>query len=158
MNQPPIAILAIAFCGAVLGFLFFNFPPAKIFMGTSGSMFLGFTLGALAIFSGAKIATAILIMGFPILDGLWVIAQRIKSGESPFKGDNRHLHYKLLSLGFSQRQIVLLIYFLCASFGIAALFLQSIGKLIALIFLCILMGLVAFIVSWLLGRKKESIS
>jgi len=155
VDQPPIAILAIAFVGAVLGFLVFNFPPAKIFMGTSGSMFLGFTLGTLAIFSGAKIATAVLVMGFPILDGFWVIVQRLKSGVSPFKGDKRHLHYKLISLGFSQRQIILLIYFLCGSFGTAALFLQSIGKLIALLFLVASMILVAFVVSWFLGRKKE---
>jgi len=158
VNQPPLAILAIALVGSSLGFLFFNFPPAKIFMGTSGSMFLGFTLGVLAIFSGAKIATALLVLGFPILDGFWVIGQRIKNKNSPFQGDQRHLHYKLLSLKFSPRQIILLIYSLCALFGFVALFIQGIGKLIALIILGFLMLFIGLILTWLLAKKQSNSS
>ena len=154
VNQPPLAILSIALTGVVLGFLIFNFPPAKIFMGSSGSMFLGFTVGVLAIFSGAKVATVLLVMGFPILDGLWVIFQRIKNKNSPFKGDRLHLHYKLLSLGFSQRQIILFIYSLCALFGLIALSVQGFNKLIALIALAAAMILVAFIVTLMLNKKN----
>ncbi len=154
VNQPPLAILSITLAGAVLGFLIFNFPPAKIFMGSSGSMFLGFTVGVLAIFSGAKVATILLVMGFPILDGLWVISQRIKNKKSPFKKDRRHLHYKLLSLGFSQRTIILFIYSLCALFGFIALFVQGFNKLIALIALTATMILIAFIVTLMLNKKK----
>jgi UDP-GlcNAc:undecaprenyl-phosphate GlcNAc-1-phosphate transferase len=154
VNQPPLAILSITLAGAVLGFLIFNFPPAKIFMGSSGSMFLGFTVGVLAIFSGAKVATILLVMGFPILDGLWVISQRIKNKKSPFKKDRRHLHYKLLSLGFSQRTIILFIYSLCALFGFIALFVQGFNKLIALIVLTAAMILIAFIVTLMLNKKK----
>jgi len=155
VNQPPLAILSIALVGVALGFLIFNFPPAKIFMGSSGSMFLGFTVGVLAIFSGAKVATVLLVMGFPILDGLWVISQRIKNKNSPFKGDRRHLHYKLLSLGFSQRQIILFIYSLCALFGLIALSVQGFNKLIALIALAAAMILIAFIVTLMLNKKKN---
>ncbi|MCK4525389.1 MAG: undecaprenyl/decaprenyl-phosphate alpha-N-acetylglucosaminyl 1-phosphate transferase, partial [Candidatus Andersenbacteria bacterium] len=131
-------IISIAVAGAILGFLFFNFHPAKIFMGTSGSMFLGFILAVLAIFSGGKIATALLIMGFPILDAVWVIVQRIKAGKSPFRGDDCHLHYKLLKNGWSQRKVVLFIYLICLSFGVSAIVFQSLGKILALIILFIL--------------------
>ena len=154
VNQPPLAILSIALVGVTLGFLIFNFPPAKIFMGSSGSMFLGFIVGVLAIFSGAKVATVLLVMGFPILDGLWVVFQRIKNKNSPFKGDHRHLHYKLLSLGFSQKQIILFIYSLCALFGFIALFTQGFNKLIALIVLAATMILIAFIVTLMLNKKN----
>ena len=123
-------------------------------MGSSGSMFMGFTVGVLAIFSGAKVATVFLVMGFPILDGLWVIFQRIKNKKSPFKGDRRHLHYKLLSLGFSQRQIILFIYSLCALFGFAALLVQGFNKLIALVALAAAMILIAFVVTLMLNKKS----
>ena len=135
VNQPPLGIISIALAGAILGFLFFNFYPAKIFMGTSGSMFLGFILAVLAIFSGGKIATALLIMGFPILDAVCVMAQRIKAGESIFKGDTRHLHYKLLEQGWSQRKVVLFIYLVCLSFGVSAVIFQGLGKFLALVVL-----------------------
>ena len=147
VNQPPLGIICIAVAGAILGFLFFNFNPAKIFMGTSGSMFLGFILAVLAIFSGGKIATALLIMGFPILDAIWVITQRIKAGESPFKGDTRHLHYRLLEQGWSQRKVVLFIYLICLSFGVSAILFQSLGKFLALAFLFIFFYLVLIRVS-----------
>jgi UDP-GlcNAc:undecaprenyl-phosphate GlcNAc-1-phosphate transferase len=142
VNQPSLGIISIAVAGAVLGFLFFNFNPAKIFMGTSGSMFLGFMLAVLAIFSGGKIATVLLIMGFPILDAAWVITQRIKSGKSIFKGDARHLHYKLLQQGWSQKKVVLFIYLICLSFGVSAILFQSLGKFLALAILFVLFYLV----------------
>lgn len=143
VNQPPLAILAAALAGAMLGFLFYNLHPAKIFLGTSGSMFVGFILGSLAIFSGGKIATALLIMGLPILDALWVIWQRFKSGSSIFQADKRHLHHKLLEAGFSQNQIVGLFAFTSGVFAISALFLQSRGKLVALSLLLIVVILLA---------------
>ncbi len=142
VNQSPLGIISIILAGAILGFLIFNFYPAKIFMGTSGSMFLGFILAVLAIFSGGKIATALLVMGFPILDAVWVIAQRIKSGKSPFKGDARHLHYKLLEKGWPQKKVVLFIYSICIIFGVSAILFQNINKLFALAILFISFHLV----------------
>ncbi len=144
VNQPPLGIISIALVGAILGFLFFNFYPAKIFMGTSGSMFLGFMLAVIAIFSGGKIATALLIMGFPILDAVWVIARRIKNKKSPFQGDKLHLHYQLLELGWSQKKVVLFIYSICLMFGISALAFQTAGKVLALTVLFILMVVIVF--------------
>jgi len=153
VNQPPLGIISIALTGAVLGFLFFNFHPAKIFMGTSGSMFLGFTLAVIAIFSGGKIATALLVMGFPILDAVWVTARRIKNKKSPFQGDKSHFHYRLLELGWSQKKAVLFVYLICLMFGISALVFQSVGKVLALVVLFILMVMVVFGVE--LRRKKN---
>lgn len=153
VNQPPLGIISIALTGAVLGFLFFNFHPAKIFMGTSGSMFLGFTLAVIAIFSGGKIAAALLVMGFPILDAVWVTARRIKNKKSPFQGDKSHFHYRLLELGWSQKKAVLFVYLICLMFGISALVFQSVGKVLALVVLFILMVMVVFEVE-LRGKKN----
>ncbi len=96
LNQPITATIAIIFVGAVFGFLIYNFYPAKIFLGESGSTFLGFMLGVLSIILGGKIATALLVMGIPILDVAWAIIRRIWYGQSPFRGDKSHLHHRLL--------------------------------------------------------------
>ncbi len=139
VNQPQTALLAITFAGSLLGFLILNFYPAKIFLGEGGSTFAGFMLAVLAVVSGGKIATALLVMGIPLLDMFWVIGQRIVSGQSPFSGDRKHLHYKLTEIGFSEPQAVLFLYALTGIFGVSALFLQSRGKLIALIILIVVM-------------------
>ncbi len=135
ISQSITASLAIIFTGATLGFLFYNFNPASIFLGESGSTLLGFMLAVFSVLLGGKIATAILVMGIPILDVAWVIARRIWYGTSPFKADRKHLHFRLLDIGFSQRQTVLILYFIAAAFGAVTLFLQSLGKLIALLIL-----------------------
>lgn len=138
--QPEVAFLAIIYVGAALGFLIFNFHPAKIFLGEGGSLLTGFILGILAIIAGSKVITAVLIMGIPILDVLWVILRRIFfEKKSPFVADRKHLHFRLLDIGFSQRQAVMFLYSLAFIFGLATLFLQSMGKLIALIVLLVLM-------------------
>jgi UDP-GlcNAc:undecaprenyl-phosphate/decaprenyl-phosphate GlcNAc-1-phosphate transferase len=144
VNQPPLGIISIILAGAILGFLFFNFHPAKIYMGTSGSMFLGFILATLAIFSGGKIATALLVMGFPILDLFWVIAQRIKSGKSPFKGDALHLHYRLLEKGWPQKKVAMFIYSFIIIFAFSAVVFHSLNKLIILAILFIFFHFVLF--------------
>ncbi len=121
LDQLSIAALALALAGASLGFLRFNFHPASIFMGSVGTYPLGFALAVLSFIGGAKLATALLVVGVPILDVAWVIVQRVRSGASPLSGDRRHLHHRLLDLGWSQRRIVLLVYGLCALFGTLAL-------------------------------------
>lgn len=147
--QPETAILAIILAGACLGFLIFNFHPAKIYLGEGGSLFTGFMLGALAIISGGKIATALLIMGIPILDLAWVILRRFfKDKKSPFhEADKKHLHFRLLDIGFSHRQAVLFLYFLTALFGTSSLFLKGPQKLWALgALLLVMISLGAFVV------------
>jgi len=155
--QPETALLCIILAGVALGFLIFNFHPAKIFLGEGGSTFLGFTLGTLAIISGGKIATALLCMGIPILDVIWVVSRRLITKKSPFLGDKKHLHFRLLDIGFSHRQTVLFLWFMSACFGITALFLKSRGKLIALGVLAFIMIVLALILVWLYRRKYKRV-
>lgn len=154
INQPITASIAIIFSGAIAGFLFYNFHPAIIFLGESGSTFLGFMLGVLAIILGGKIATALLVMGIPILDVAWAIVRRIWYKQSPFKADKSHLHHRLLDIGLSQRQAVLVLYGLSALFGFTAVFMQTMGKLIALILLfCVMLALAVATV--MIYKKKH---
>lgn len=130
--QPQTALLAVTFAGSLLGFLILNFHPAKIFLGEGGSTFAGFVLAILAIVSGGKIATAVLVLGIPLMDAFWVLLQRLSNRQNPFKGDRKHLHFRLLDIGFSEPQAVLFLYALSGIFGVTALFLQSLGKLVLL--------------------------
>ncbi len=144
VNQSEIAIMSIILGSICLGFWIFDFYPARILMGDTGSMFIGFTLGTIAIFSGGKVATAFLIMGFPILDTAWVIIRRIVNKKSPFKGDLMHFHHRLLYVGFTDRKALIFIYSICAFFGITALFLDTFGKFIAISVMTILMIIVGY--------------
>lgn len=147
VNQTDTALLSALLAGSFLGFLPWNFFPAKIFLGEGGSTFAGFMLGVLSVISGGKIATALLIMGIPILDVAWVILRRLSTHFSPFQADRKHLHFRLLDLGLSQRQAVLFLYFISAAFGVSGLFLQSAGKLLALfIMLATMLVLGSFLV------------
>ncbi len=144
------SILCLILAGSALGFLFWNFYPAKIFLGESGSLFLGFSLAILSIISGAKIATALLIMGIPILDVAWVIFRRIvKEKKSAFVGDSKHLHFRLLDAGLNHRQAVLFLYLLTLLFGASSLFQQTMGKLISLL---ILAAVMLFLAWWVVAR------
>jgi UDP-GlcNAc:undecaprenyl-phosphate GlcNAc-1-phosphate transferase len=140
IDQADVAILAIVMAGMTLAFWFFDFWPPKMLMGDTGAMFLGFLLAILSIFAGGKIATAFLIMGFPLLDFVWVIARRILQGKSPFKGDLYHFHHRLLRAGLTERQVVVTIYLISALFGGIALFLDSKEKLVAIGVMVVLMG------------------
>lgn len=132
VNQPPMGILAAALGGAILGFLPFNFPPSRIMAGTSGAVFLGFILAILSIFSGAKVATALMVMTLPIIDLLWVIFCRIRSRRSIFSPDESHLHHRLLQLGWSQRKISLAFTLFTLSSAAVAFQVGPLGKLVAL--------------------------
>ncbi|MBI3495494.1 undecaprenyl/decaprenyl-phosphate alpha-N-acetylglucosaminyl 1-phosphate transferase [Candidatus Berkelbacteria bacterium] len=156
VNQPATALAAAILTGASLGFLPFNFHPAKVFLGDSGSQFLGYMIGIFAIISGGKLATASLVMGIPILDALWVIARRIISGGSPFTADRRHLHHRFLDIGLTQRQTVVIYYVISALFGMIALVTKTYGKVIAGMWLIGLMGLVAVTLvtrQWRINQK-----
>lgn len=119
--QFTISLLVAALGAAVLGFLPFNWHPAKILMGDTGAMFLGFTLAVVAIIGGAKIATALLALWVPIVDVAWVIIYRLLHGKSPLRADRGHLHHRLLDMGWSQQQIVLLFAGLSSVLGAASL-------------------------------------
>lgn len=126
------AQLCFITAGAALGFLPFNFHKAKIFPGY-GATVLGFLLGTASILSGAKVATAILVMGIPMVDGIFTILRRVLSGKSPFLGDRRHFHHLLLDLGLGQRSIAISYWIFSAVLGLIALSLSSQAKFFALL-------------------------
>jgi UDP-N-acetylmuramyl pentapeptide phosphotransferase/UDP-N-acetylglucosamine-1-phosphate transferase len=151
LNPPQltIAMLPLALAGACAGFLRFNFFPARIFMGDVGALTIGYILGASAIIGGAKLATALLVMGVPLIDMAWLILARLRRGRSAAQAGRDHLHHRLLDLGFSQRQVVLGYYTLAAVFGgIALLDLSPLLKLLALLVLgIVVLGAIWFAAS-----------
>lgn len=148
--QPNVSLVSVIFLGACLGFLVFNFYPAKIFLGESGSMFIGFMLGVLAIIGGGKLATALLVMAIPVLDLVRVMYVRLRRKQPLFAGDREHLHFRLVDSGINQKQVVILLYVLSFVFGLTTLFLQSLQKVYVLLLLVIIMVILSHIV----GRKK----
>jgi len=147
--QPQVAYLAIILLAVSISFLIFNFHPAKIFLGTSGEMFLGLMLGVLAIISGSKIAMLLLILGVPILDLIWVVSRRVlKEKHSPMIADRKHLHFRLLDFGFSHRGAVIFLWVISLIFGlIGLLFPETKIKILALGILILAMIVLAMIVA-----------
>lgn len=149
VDQSALIAISGVLAVSTLVFLFFDFPAPKILMGDTGSMFLGFMLGILSILAGGKLATALLIMGFPVLDAFWVILRRILKGQSPFKGDYSHFHHRLLNVGFSEKKALLFNYFFCGLFTAIALLLDSAYKkflaFLAVFAVMTLLGVVLFI-------------
>lgn len=127
-NQLAIAKLSFIGAGASAAFLIFNWHPAKIFPGFSGSNLLGLLIATLAILSGAKLATALLVLLVPATDFVYTFFRRILQGRSPVWGDRGHLHHRLLDLGLSHQQIALFYMLGSAILGAVALTLDSKGK------------------------------
>lgn len=144
--QPETALLALMIGGASAGFFLWNFYPAKIFLGQGGSVLCGFLLGVLAIISGGKVATMLLIMGIPILDVLWVMGRRaIFEKRKITDPDRKHLHFRLLEAGLSQRQAVFFLFIVTMLFGLAGILFQRQEKFFALISLFVFMLILASI-------------
>ncbi len=153
VNQPPVALLAVIGAGCAVGFLVFNIHPARILAGTSGSMFIGFLITALAIIAGTKIATALLVLSLPIADALWVIAERFRSGGSIFRPDQRHLHYRLRNLGWSEHQIAGFFFALTTLVGLVALYTEALGKFIAFFLVFGIIFSFLFLVAHAMNKK-----
>ncbi|MBI2453578.1 undecaprenyl/decaprenyl-phosphate alpha-N-acetylglucosaminyl 1-phosphate transferase [Candidatus Peregrinibacteria bacterium] len=142
VDQSAVIAISSIIAASTFVFLFFDFSPPKLLMGDTGSMFLCLMLGALSILAGGKLATAILIMGFPVLDAIWVIFRRVLKGGSPFKGDSSHFHHRLLHLGLTERKALLVNYLLCVLCAAIALLLPSTAaKFLA--FIAVFIGMVA---------------
>jgi UDP-GlcNAc:undecaprenyl-phosphate GlcNAc-1-phosphate transferase len=152
LNQQSIAILAAIFTGATFGFLPHNWNPAKIFMGDTGSQFLGLGLAVLSIIGGAKIALALMVLGIPILDVAIVAINRIRRGQHPLHYDKTHLHHRFLATGLSVKQICYVMYGLTIFFGILALGLPLIYKPVGIILVGLTMtGLIV----WMDYRQRK---
>jgi len=157
-GQAELALFPAALAGACLGFLPWNVPRARVFLGSSGTTFLGFTLAGLALVAPAKVATALLVMSVPIVDVAWQILYRARRGQAPWIGDRGHLHHRLYDRGWSPARVVALYAGLSAALGGGAVVLpQAMGhrgqiKLAALA----LVALAAFAGLWLLTQHDES--
>lgn len=156
-GQYSVSLLPLALLGSTLGFLPHNFHPARVFMGSSGSFFLGYAVATLGIVAGARMATVLLVLAVPILDVGWLILVRLRQRRAIGQGDRRHLHFRLVDLGLSQRQVVLLYCLLSASFGVLALVVSSrLFKFGALLVLGLVTLAVLAIVTWLSEREQSS--
>ena len=133
MNQYLPAMILVAMSGAALGFLQYNFNPAKIFMGDTGSMLLGYTMAVVAVLGLVKTAATvalivpIIALGVPIMDTLFAIIRRKMSGVPVFQPDKGHLHHRLLALGMTQKQAVLSMYMVSVLLGFVAVFVANVG-------------------------------
>ncbi len=145
------ALMSLTLAGAILGFLRFNFNPATIFLGDSGSLFIGFMLSALALAGAQKaptfvaVAIPVVSFGLPILETALSIVRRLISGRPVFTADREHIHHKLLAMGFSHRQVVIVLYAVSAVFAMLSLFLlwptgSTLGLVLAVVGTGIWMG------------------
>ncbi|HZJ84760.1 MAG TPA: MraY family glycosyltransferase, partial [Syntrophomonadaceae bacterium] len=144
-GQLEVALIAFLLVAAILGFLPYNFHPARTFMGDSGSNFLGFILGCLAIMGTAKsvalisLFIPIVILGIPIFDTFFAIIRRINNKVPIFKPDKDHLHHRLLALGMGHTQCVLTIYAISSVFALVAIFLSMTTNPKAMLILALLL-------------------
>lgn len=154
LNESPLiaVVLITALAGSIVGFLPYNFNPAKTFIGDVGSNFMGFALAVISILGVAKTYTAIVIvapimvLALPIFDTLWAIVRRIvktKSIKGVFKADKGHLHHRLMARGYTQRQAVLILYGITATFGMMAIILLDSGIWKAISFALLVVAIAA---------------
>ncbi|GAC1644245.1 MAG: MraY family glycosyltransferase [Herpetosiphon sp.] len=145
LHQYTLVILPVILVAMCAGFLPANFHPARIFMGDGGAMLLGYILAITAIIGGAKLASALLVMGIPILDVAWLITSRLWSGRGAMHSDRLHLHHRLYDLGLSQRQVVSFYYAVSAVFGAVALLIPARLRLLKLGALAVLVLVVILV-------------
>jgi UDP-GlcNAc:undecaprenyl-phosphate GlcNAc-1-phosphate transferase len=160
-GHPLMMLFSSALAGAIVGFLIYNFNPASIFMGDTGSMFLGFVLASTAIQTNQKASTAVAVMipaialGLPIMDTLLAIGRRAVRGRPLFSADKEHIHHRLLARGLSHRQAVLVLYGFCVVLGGAALVLTYANSMQSTLLLLVL-AVVAFVFLRSLGYMRFS--
>ena len=144
VSEPETAVLTAALAGGCIGFLPYNLNPAKIFMGDTGSTFLGFILAVVSIqglfkfYAIISFAVPFLMLGLPIFDTAFAIIRRLAKGQSPMTPDRGHIHHRLIDMGFSQKQAVAMLYVISAILGLSAVVLTTIGVVKAMFFLAAL--------------------
>lgn len=160
-NRIEIAVLTLIMAGASLGFLPYNFNPAKIFMGDTGALFLGFMLSAISIEGTIKGAIAItviapiLALGIPIFDTSFAIFRRIKNGTPPWEADRGHLHHRILDMGIGYKKTVILLYFIHILFGLSVIFLINKDIIKTMISFLLALLLIAFPIRKSMKNKKR---
>jgi UDP-GlcNAc:undecaprenyl-phosphate/decaprenyl-phosphate GlcNAc-1-phosphate transferase len=152
--QPFVAVLCALLAGSLLGFLPYNFHPARVFIGTAGVFAVGYALAVLSILGTAKVAVALLVLGVPIIDTFWIIVRRVASRRSPFSADRGHFHHRLLDLGLSHRQVVLLIYAICVVLAVLSVVLSGRGQISAFMIIVVASGVVLYLIT---RRAREAL-
>ncbi len=147
--------LAFGLAGAYFGFLWFNFYPQKIMPGWGGGSLAGYFLSILAILSGTKLATALIVLGIPLVDVSYAIIRRLKEGHSPVWGDDKHLHHYLLKLGWSKRKIAITYWLLTGVLGVIALNLKSEAKFYAIMLVSISVGGILLWMNYWLSPNRQ---
>lgn len=163
LEAPQVAVVAAALAGACIGFLPYNFNPAKLFMGDTGSMFIGFTLACLStmgLFKAYAIVAffvPMLIFLLPIFDLVFAAVRRILTGQSPTQGDKKHLHHKLIAIGFSQKQAVAILYGVAALLGLCSVLItaDSVIKALIVIGAAFIIVLLAALIFYRREKKAE---
>lgn len=157
------ALILAALVGGCVGFIPYNFNPASIFMGDTGSTFLGFMLASVSIFGLFKtyaiisFAVPFLVLGLPIFDICFAVIRRVAKGQSPMHADRGHVHHRLIDMGFSQKQAVAIAYLISALLGLSAVVLTDSGEMQALIFIAaiVVVGAIGFRLIFSHHHKKE---
>lgn len=158
-GEYSVAVVGTALMGACFGFLPFNFNPANMFMGDTGSTFLGFILATLSIqgvfksYAIISFAVPLLILGLPLFDAMFAMIRRMLKGQSPMTADRGHLHHRLIDMGFSQKQTVFILYAISGILGITAVLLAERGAVMALTILVLV--LVFIVLETTMGRTTR---
>ena len=153
--QPLVAVLCALLAGSLLGFLPYNFHPARVFIGTAGVFAVGYALAVLSVLGTAKVAVALLVLGVPVIDTFWIIIRRVAQGRSPFSADRGHFHHRLLDLGLTHRQAVLMIYGICGVLAVLSLALSGRGQMSAFLVIVLAGGLALYLMTRRAGRSLE---
>ena len=162
-NAKISALILAAILGGCIGFIPYNFNPASIFMGDTGSTFLGFMLASVSVFGLFKTYTMIsfavpfLVLGLPLFDICFAVIRRLLKGQSPMHADRGHVHHRLIDMGFSQRQAVMISYLITVILGICAVVLTDKGEIQALIFFAalVLVGTVGLQLFFIKSHHKR---
>lgn len=163
VSELRVAMIMIAIIGACIGFLPYNINPAKIFVGDTGATFLGFILATMSIqgmfktYAILSFAAPLLILGLPLFDTMFAIIRRVCHGQSPMHADRGHVHHRLIDMGFSQKQTVLILYLVSIALGVTAILLTTSGAERALIFVfaVIILAIIALKLYSAFSRKKK---
>jgi UDP-GlcNAc:undecaprenyl-phosphate GlcNAc-1-phosphate transferase len=156
--QPMVAMLCALLAGSLLGFLPYNFHPARVFIGTAGVFTVGYALAVLSVLGTAKVALALLVLGVPIIDTFWIIIRRVSSGHSPFSADRGHFHHRLLDLGLTHRQAVVLIYAVCSVLAVLGFVLSGRGQISVFLTVVIGGGLLLYLLTRRSGEALDRTS
>ena len=166
VSESYVVIIMAALAGSCIGFMPFNMNPAKIFMGDTGSMFLGYILAVMSVqgmfkfYAVVTFAVPFIILGLPILDTAFAIIRRLMKGQSPFAADRGHVHHRLIDMGFDQKQTVAILYALSAVLGLSAVLLTTSGEakfiiLVLAVAIAVFFGLTVFAYDVKKEREQE---